>query len=127
MLQKNKEHLSRAGDAVGSFIAAPVDSLVETITLGKTPVIRQRTRSLISELFKSPFRIAGTTAWGLVKGIGGLGLKAALRAPILPLSPVELRQIVRNETRDKLDAFNRLMHKNLLADESAIERLSTAV
>jgi len=72
VLQKTAEHLGKVGKALGSAVVSPIDSLVAEISGKPSPIIRQRSAFLAGEVFKTPFRIAGTLAWGAMTGAAKL-------------------------------------------------------
>lgn len=123
---KNAEHMRQLGEATGSLIASPVESLVGMITGENPKAIRTSTRSFIGTLLKTPFRIAGSTAWGLTKGTAGLAWNLAKNAPILPFTPKETRELVANTRKDLGTLGHNIFHHNLFAGNSPEESLSTA-
>jgi hypothetical protein len=85
VVQKTIEHLGKVGDALGSTVAAPIDSLVAGISGKPSPIIRQRSAFLAGEVFKTPFRIAGTLAWGAMTGAAKLAWAGIRNLPIFPI------------------------------------------
>jgi len=79
VLQKTAEHLGKVGKALGSAVVSPIDSLVAEIS-GKP-----RSAFLAGEVFKTPFRIAGTLAWGAMTGAAKLAWAGIRNLPIFPI------------------------------------------
>lgn len=85
VFNKTAEHIGKLGDALGSTVAAPIDSAVAGLSGKPAPIIRQRTANLAGEVFKTPFRIAGSLAWGAMKGSAKLAWAGIRNLPIFPV------------------------------------------
>ena len=94
-------HLETLGESGGKLIAAPVDKLVSVISGENAPVIRPRAGEFAGDLLKTPFRIAGTLAWGAMKGSAKLAWAGIRNLPIFPAWKAERDDVMAQSTKKR--------------------------
>lgn len=94
------EHFGKAAESGGKLIAAPIDKLVGVIS-GRDDPIRPKVGQFAGDVFKLPFRIAGSLAWGAMKGSAKLAWAGMKNLPIFPVWNKE-REAVKANTEVQL-------------------------
>lgn len=99
------KHLETLGNSGGDLIAAPVDKLVGIIS-GRDDPILPKVGNFAGDVLKTPFRIAGTWAWGAMKGSAKLAWAGIKNLPIFPAWKAE-RDAVKANAEAKLATLSK--------------------
>ncbi len=87
-------HLETLGQSGGKLLASPVDKLTKVISGTNGPTVRPAAGQFAGDLFKTPFRIAGTLAWGAMKGSAKLAWAGLKNLPIFPAWKAERDEVM---------------------------------
>ena len=103
-------HLETLGESTGKLIASPVDKLVKVISGTNAPTVRPAAGQFAGDLLKTPFRIAGTLAWGAMKGSAKFAWAGIRNLPIFPQWKAE-RDAVMAQSTKKRDSLSDSIQK----------------
>jgi|GEM_PF-2110506 hypothetical protein len=94
-------HLETLANSGGELIAAPVDAGIGLLIGKKDPVLPKAGR-FAGDLFKTPFRIAGSLAWGGMKGAARLAWAGVKNLPIFPVWKKERDTVIAKSSSEQV-------------------------
>lgn len=94
-------HIEKVGESGGRLIAAPIDKLVGAIS-GRDDPIRPKVGQFAGDVLKMPFRIAGSLAWGGMKGSAKLAWAGVKNLPIFPVWNKERNEVLAKSSTEQV-------------------------